>query len=189
VLFAVVVHLRLLDRLDVAVRDASRPGGVWGPMQIRAAHLADALQPTHVVLAILLIVAGVSMFRHSLRPLVTALVVGLPVAVVTLVTKWVMAYSESRATPVAHGSFPSGHTVGVVIVFGLVVLLFRPGARWSWLLPVLLGCVMGSALILAGIHPVTDVIGAGLLSAAALCGACAAGLGQWSNGRPARSVG
>jgi membrane-associated phospholipid phosphatase len=110
--------------------------------------------------------------------------VGLPVAAVTLATKWVMAHSDTSMSPLAHGSFPSGHTVTAVIVVGLVVLLVRPNPRWCWLLPGVAGCVVGTALIVASIHPVTDVIGAGLLAAAALTGASAARLGDWATGRP-----
>jgi undecaprenyl-diphosphatase len=187
-LFTLAVHLRLLDGLDIAVRDASRPGGVWGPLQVRSDRLVNMLQPTHLALPLLLVVAALSLLRRSLRPFAVMAVVGVPAAIVTLATKWVMARSDSDPTPVAHGSFPSGHTVGIIIVFGLTVLLVRPGTRWGWLLPTSMGCLMGSALVLASVHPATDVIGAGLLAAAALTGATAVGLGQWANAR-GRSVG
>lgn len=187
-LFSVAVHLRMLDHLDLAVRDASRPGGVWGPLQIRSDRLVKELQPTHVGLPLLLIVAALSIVRRSLRPIVVVAVVGTPVAVVTLGTKWVMAHSEANPAPIAHGSFPSGHMVSIIIAFGIAVLLLRPRTRWGWGLPTVAGLVMGSALILATVHPATDVIGAGLLCVAALTGASAAGLGQWAHNRQGRSV-
>jgi hypothetical protein len=74
------------------------------------------------------------------------------------------------------------------MVFGLVVLLVRPGTRWGWLLPAMMGCAMGSALILGQVHPATDVIGAGLLAVAALTAASAAGLGRWASERQWRIV-
>lgn len=183
-LFAVAVHLRMLDRLDVAVRDASRPDGVWGPAQIRAARIVGLLQPAHMAWVLLAVLAVLCALRRSLRPFGVAAVVGVPVAVVTLCTKWLMAHSDSRAAPVAHGSFPSGHAVTVITVVGLLVLLCRSVTRWSWSVPALMGLLIGSALALSQIHPVTDVIGAGLLAAAALTAASAAGLGRWAGDRP-----
>jgi hypothetical protein len=186
-LFTVAVHLRLLDGLDVAVRHASRPDNVWGPVQIRAARVVKALRPTHLVLPALLVAFGLSVFRRSLRPAAVAALVGVPVVIVTLGTKWVMAHSDPGTTPVGHGSFPSGHAVSVIVVSGLVVLLVRPGTRWGWALPAFMGCGMGAALLLADIHPTTDVVGAGLLALAALTGATAAGLGRWAGtGQDAR---
>ena len=189
VLFALGVHLRMLDALDMAVRSASRPGDVWGPLQIRAAQVVHGLQPARLALSLLLVVAILSLLRRSLRPFAVMAVVGVPVAIVTLGTKYVMAHSDPSTAPVGHGSFPSGHMVSVLIVFGLVVLLLRPRTRWGWLLPAVMGCVMGCALVLADIHPATDVIGAGLLAVAALAGANAARLGQWASVRQTDKAG
>ena len=185
--WALAVQLRMLDSLDMAVRRATRTGVVWGPDQIRAARVVHWLQPAHLALPLLLLVAVLSLVRRSLRPLVVTAVVGVPVIGVTLGTKWVMAHTETNATPVSHGSFPSGHTVTVIVVVGLAVLLLRPGTRWGWILPALLGFVIGSALLIAWVHPATDVIGAGLLAVAALTGAQAAGLGEWARLRQTRS--
>jgi membrane-associated phospholipid phosphatase len=180
VVFTVAVHLRLLDHLDVALRHVARPGDVWGPAQIRAARLVNALQPSHLALLLGLVVTALSLRRRSLRPLVVMAVIGLPVVIVTLGTKWAMAHLDPRTVPVGHGSYPSGHAVFTVTAFGVAVLLLVPGSWWGWLLPAAMGCVMGVALVLAQVHPVTDVIGAGLLAAAALTGAAAARLGQWA---------
>ena len=57
----------------------------------------------------------------------------------------------------------------------------RPDDVWGWVLPGLTGALMGSALLLAGVHPVTDVIGAGLLAVAVLTTARAAGVGEWTH--------
>jgi membrane-associated phospholipid phosphatase len=185
-LFLVAVHLRLLDHLDVTVNHAAGPGGIWGPRQIRAARVVRALQPTHLAWPLLLVVATFSLLRRSLRPFGSMAVVGLPVVVVTLGSKWAMAHWDTSPGPVAHGSFPSGHMVSAVTAVGVLVLLLRPGTRWGWMLPAAMGGVMGSALVLAWVHPLSDVIGAGLLAAAALTAATAARLGQWANGSPRR---
>jgi membrane-associated phospholipid phosphatase len=188
-LLTLAVHLRMLDTLDIAVRGLYGPVEVWGPLETRADLVVKGLQPTHLALSLLLIVAALSLLRRSLRPCAVMAVVGVPVAIVTVGTKWVMAHSEPDPTPVAHGSFPSGHAVSVIIVFGLVVLLLRPGTRWGWMLPAVMGCLMGWALVVAAVHPATDVVGAVVLAVAALWSASAAGLGQWASDRRTKRVG
>lgn len=186
VLFALAVHLRWLDSLDRAVRSAAHVGDGWGPVQRRAARVVNDLQPSHLAIALLLFATFLSSFRRSPRPLVVVITVGIAAVMVTLGTKFVMAHWDPGTPPVRHASFPSGHTVTVIVACGLVVLLCRPGTRWGWILPAFMGCFVGNALVLAWVHPVTDVLGAGLLAFAALTAATAAGLGQWA--RPRRTT-
>jgi undecaprenyl-diphosphatase len=188
-LFTLAVHLRMLDFLDVAVRSAAHAGQVWGPVQIRAARIVHGLQPVHLVVPLVLVVVVLSLVRRSLRPLAVTAVVGGLVMIVTLGTKWLMAHTETTAKPIAHGSFPSGHAVTIIVVFGIVVLLLRPRTRWGWMLPAVTGCLMGWALVVASVHPTTDVVGAILLAVAALGAARAAGLGQWASSRRAKRAG
>ncbi|MBO0885120.1 MAG: hypothetical protein J2P17_33275 [Mycobacterium sp.] len=179
-LFALAVHFGMLDSLDLAVRKAAHVGEVWGPVQIRAARIVDDLAPPQLAVALFLFAAVIGIVRRSLRPLFVVALVGLPTAMVTLGTKWVMAHWNPGAPPLDHGSFPSGHTVSVIVVFGLFVAILRPATRWGWVLPAVMGCLMGTALVLAWVHPATDVIGGGLLALAALTGAQAAQLGRWA---------
>jgi membrane-associated phospholipid phosphatase len=188
-LFTLAVHLRLLDFLDLAVRSAAHAGQVWGPVQIRAARIVHGLQPAHLVVPLVLVVVVLSLARRSLRPLAVMAVVGGLVIIVTLGTKWLMAHTETTATPVAHGSFPSGHAVSIIVVFGILVLLLRPRTRWGWMLPAVMGCLMAWALVVASVHPATDVMGAVLLAVAALGTAKVAGLGQWASDRRAKRAG
>lgn len=166
--WAVAVHLRLLDGLDKGVRGAARPDGAWGPQQVDAARVVDWLAPAHLAWPLSLGFVAVAALRRSLRPVATVAAAVVPLIVVMLATKYVMAHWEQGPAPVSHGGFPSGHLVGVVAVFSAPALLSRPRNRWLWTLPALLGLVMGTALILADVHPATDVIGAGLLAVAVL---------------------
>jgi membrane-associated phospholipid phosphatase len=181
VLFALGVHLRMLDAVDLAVRGVYGPVEVWGPLETRADLVVKGLQPAHLALPLLLVVTVLSLLRRSLRPVAVMGVVGGLAIFVTLGSKWAMAHSEGSPMPVAHGSFPSGHTVSVIVAFGLAVLLLRPGTHWGWLLPALMGSLMGWAIVVAAVHPATDVLGAGLLGLAVLGSARAAGLGQWAS--------
>jgi hypothetical protein len=189
VAFAVAVHLRLLDSLDVKVRAAAYPGEVWGEKELRAAQFVRVLKPAHLALPLLLVVVGVSVMRRSFRPVWAAVLVGLPVLLVTVGTKWIMRRLDPSIYPVGHGSFPSGHVVSATMACGLAVLIALPGTRWGWLLPAAMGCSMGTALVVGQVHPVSDVIGAGLLCVAALTGATAARLGRWAGVQQRGNVG
>jgi membrane-associated phospholipid phosphatase len=112
------------------------------------------------------------------------------VTILTLGTKFALARPDPHATPFGHGgSFPSGHTVSVIVAFGLGVLLLRPGTRCGWILPAFIGCLMCWALVVVAMHWATDVVGGGLLAVAALGSARATGLGllgeriRWREGR------
>jgi undecaprenyl-diphosphatase len=71
------------------------------------------------------------------------------------------------AHPVAHGtgnSFPSGHSLGSIVCYGAVFLVFLPAARGRWrtvftTVIVALVALIGISRILLGVHDVSDVIG------------------------------
>jgi undecaprenyl-diphosphatase len=72
------------------------------------------------------------------------------------------------AHPIAHGtgdSFPSGHSLGSIVCYGAVLLVFLPAARGRWR-PVFitviaaLAALIGISRILLGVHYLSDVVGA-----------------------------
>jgi undecaprenyl-diphosphatase len=72
------------------------------------------------------------------------------------------------AHPVAHGtgdSFPSGHSLGSVVCYGAVLLVFLPAARGRWriafiTMTVSLVALIGMSRILLGVHYLSDVVAA-----------------------------
>ena len=72
------------------------------------------------------------------------------------------------AHPIAHGagnSFPSGHSLGSIVCYGAVFLVFLPAARGRWRVTfttviVALVALIGISRILLGVHYVSDVLGA-----------------------------
>jgi undecaprenyl-diphosphatase len=74
------------------------------------------------------------------------------------------------AHPVAHGagnSFPSGHSLGSIVCYGAVLLVFLPatreGSRWRRAficVIVALVALIGISRVLLGVHYLSDVIGA-----------------------------
>ena len=71
------------------------------------------------------------------------------------------------AHPIAHGpgnSFPSGHSLGSIVCYGAVLLVFLPAARGRWrtvfiTVIVALVALIGISRILLGVHYVSDVVG------------------------------
>jgi undecaprenyl-diphosphatase len=71
------------------------------------------------------------------------------------------------AHPIAHGtgnSFPSGHSLGSIVCYGAVLLVFLPAARGRWRVTfisviVALIVLIGVSRILLGVHYLSDVIG------------------------------
>src|SRR5204863_2858465 len=72
------------------------------------------------------------------------------------------------AHPIAHGtgdSFPSGHSLGSIVCYGAVLLVFLPAARGRWRTAFITSIVMLVVLIgvsraLLGVHYLSDVLGA-----------------------------
>jgi undecaprenyl-diphosphatase len=72
------------------------------------------------------------------------------------------------AHPIAHGtgnSFPSGHSLGSIVCYGAVLLVFLPVARGRWrpvfiTVIVTLVALIGISRILLGVHYLSDVVGA-----------------------------
>ena len=72
------------------------------------------------------------------------------------------------AQPIAHGtgnSFPSGHSLGSIVCYGAVLLVFIPAARSRWhrafiTVVVALVALIGISRILLGVHYLSDVVGA-----------------------------
>ena len=78
------------------------------------------------------------------------------------------------AHPIAHGagnSFPSGHSLGSIVCYGAVLLVFLPAARGRWrtafiTATVTLVALIGISRILLGVHYLSDVVGAWALGIA-----------------------
>jgi membrane-associated phospholipid phosphatase len=78
------------------------------------------------------------------------------------------------------GSFPSGHTVTLVVCAGLVTMMLAPaGQRWRWLPTFLVGTLMAIALLVQAAHWFTDVLGGGLVGVAVLASLVASGTDRW----------
>jgi membrane-associated phospholipid phosphatase len=182
---AVIVHLGLLDSVDSIIREWARPDDVWGTGQVRAEYVVEGLRPP--VLAILLAALTVAfcVVRRSLRPATFVGGVGLVTAALTVATKVAVGRPDTQgAVERFGGSFPSGHTISIMVCLGLAALVAQSRVRrWVWLIPALGGCLMGVSLVVQAAHWSTDVVGGALLAAGVLTVASARGWREWAQGR------
>ena len=171
-ILTVLVALHATQSLDEWVRDYFRPGDTWGPPQRRADRVVEGLRPTVVAPVLLLVAVATSIGRRSWRPAVFALLVGGSAIVVTEATKLLLGRPDPHHQTLPHsGSFPSGHTVTILVALGGALLLLRSTRWWQWLVVAVLGGAMGLALIVEGAHWLTDVVGGVLVSAFVLVAA------------------
>jgi membrane-associated phospholipid phosphatase len=186
---AILVRLGLSRPFDEAVRQWARPDDVWGPLQMRADVIVEGLRPTSTLLLMAGVVAAVSLVRRSTRPLLVAAATSLLMVSGTIGAKLLLHRPDPHGALSDHGgSFPSGHTATVVVCTGLVTMLVGPGGRWwSWLTTLLLGTMMGAALLLQAAHWVTDVVGGGLVGVTMLATMLALRADRWCADAPPRA--
>lgn len=171
VVLTLLVATGATQGLDVAARDYFRPHDEWGPLQMRVDTVVEGLKPTHVAALLALVALGTSLWRWSVRPGLYVALTGALAGAGTVAVKTLLHRTDPHheMTSAAGGSFPSGHTLGVLVLCGLVVLLVRPRSRWwEWAPVALAGAAMAYALLVQAAHWFTDVLGGCLLAVAVL---------------------
>jgi membrane-associated phospholipid phosphatase len=173
VVLGVLVTTQVTQDLDVAVRDALRPGDEWGTTQVRVDVLVEGLQPRIVAALLALFGIAVAMWRRSWRPAVYVASVAVAMGALALGVKFLLQRTDPHHEMTAlGGSFPSGHTASVVVGLGLTVLVLRGRSRWwDWLAVAAVGAAMAFSLVVQAAHWFTDVVGGALLATAVLAAA------------------
>jgi membrane-associated phospholipid phosphatase len=155
--------------VDVEVRDALRPGDVWGPAQVRADTVVEGLEPRRTLPLFGAFVALFSWRRRSWRPAAYSLALLAAAGVPALVVKRAMARTDPHHDLSSIGSFPSGHVVVLLVCVGGAVLLVLGSPRWwQWSLAAVVPLSMCVALLLQAAHWFTDVLAGALLGVAAV---------------------
>ena len=177
------VAVGLLDRLDRAATAVVRPDDEWLWPQVLCNHFVDRLEPGHAVWVPAVVALVACVVRRSVRPAVLAAGTGAVTAAAVVAVKTWVAQPDGRGNLYNGGSYPSGHTVALVVCSGLTVLLVtaRPPRR-AWLVPAGLGVVMASCLVVIGAHWLSDVVGGVLLGMLVLAVLHASGLARWAAG-------
>jgi membrane-associated phospholipid phosphatase len=181
---AVTVHFGLLNTFDSIIRGWARPGDVWGTVQLRADYVVEGLRPIVIGTLLAAFTVVLCLIRRSWRPIVFVGGVWLATVLVTVVAKFAVGRPDTHgATDNLGGSFPSGHTVSIIVCLGLAVLVVKPRVgRWIWLIPGLTAILMGTSLVVQAAHWSTDVVGGGLLAVSVLAATTGTGWHQWSRG-------
>jgi len=168
----VLVLAHLTQSLDDAARGFFRPDDAWGTTQQRADLVVEGLKPRNVAPLLAAVGIGASLHRLSWRPVVFGGLLGGVAVALTVATKVAIQRPDTHGeVSWTGGSYPSGHTVAVLVSFGGALLIVRERTRWwEWCCVALVGVGMGLALLLQAAHWFTDVAG-GLLLATALLAA------------------
>jgi membrane-associated phospholipid phosphatase len=185
---SVLVGTGLTETPDGLVREWFRPGDVWGTQQLRVDHIVDGLRPAVALPAFVVLAILVVTVRRVVWPVLAAGAVLLLMIAVTVATKALIARPDPHGAISTHGgSYPSGHTVSVMVCVGLAVCLLWPGARGLrfWSVPLAVGLAMGLSLLIQAAHWAGDVAGGLLLGVAALS---LARLTVGTAGGPGRSI-
>jgi undecaprenyl-diphosphatase len=170
VTLAVLVATRTIDPFDDAVRDWFWPNAEWGEGQQLADRVATVLDPKLLAVIAIAIAAVLSLRSRSVTPLLVVVAVVCLAGGAEIAVKWLMpriALDDSHAR--FAGSFPSGHMTAAVGFMGAVVCYIPRRWRWTgWLALLALSLLVGVALLRAGIHYFSDVVGGVLLSTCVL---------------------
>jgi len=95
---------------------------------------------------------------------------GLSTLIKTVVERTRPALPEPIATA-GGASFPSGHAMGAMVLYGALLLVILPALRpvtrrWAWATTVLLILGVGASRVVLGVHYLSDVVGAWILGLA-----------------------
>jgi membrane-associated phospholipid phosphatase len=186
VALATSAHLGLLNTFDTIIREWARPDDEWGSAQLRADYVVEGLRPIVVASVLAALTIAICVIRRSPRPAFFVGGVWLVTVAITYTAKLVVGRPDTHGiVDRLGGSFPSGHTISVIVCLGLGVLIAqRRVGRWVWLIPALVGVLMGASLVVQAAHWSTDILGSGLLATVVLIGASSSYWHKWSRVQP-----
>ena len=188
---SVPVHLGLLNTFDSVVRERARPEDVWGVAQMRADFVVEGLRPAVVAALLAAFTLAYCVVRRSWRPAAFVGSVGLTTALLAVATKAAVGRPDPHGLLANDGgSFPSGHTIVLIVCLGLAIQVALPRAgRSMWLVPAAGGSLMGASLLVQAAHWSTDIVGGGLFATGVLAVTTASGWSRWSHGWPKNDLG
>jgi hypothetical protein len=170
----VIVRFGWLDGMDRRLAQLARPDDVWGNRQQVLGRLVNVFDPGSVSLILAVVLAFAAIRARSLRPVVAPAAAGVTGAVLVVLLKGMVGRPDPHGGISGLGSYPSGHTLTLMLGAGLALLLLWPEPRWWHLvLPVIPGVAMTVGVVITGMHRASDAAGS-ILLAEALIAAVAA---------------
>jgi undecaprenyl-diphosphatase len=139
------------------------------PMAVSVVKAVTFLGSDGVLWTVILATAAILVIRRRWRLAVYLLSTGAGALIMDPVLKNLVGRLRPVvAHPVAHGtgnSFPSGHSLGSMVCYGAVFLVFLPAVHGRWRTAFTAGTItlialIGISRLLLGVHYVSDVVGA-----------------------------
>jgi len=190
-LFLVEDRWRPLLRIDNGARDALHSAALHHHGYVTIAQALSTIASTPVYIVVFAAVAGWLAHQGLRRLALFVVVTMIGSGLLNLVVK--TAVHRARPVlpdPVAHArglSFPSGHSQGVVVAGGVLLLVFLPALRGpsrrvAVAVALVMVCAVGAARVALGVHYVSDVL-AGYVLGAAWLAAMTAAFSAWRRDR------
>ncbi|MFI7599366.1 phosphatase PAP2 family protein [Actinoplanes sp. NPDC049681] len=187
-------HWGPLDRLDHGVADALNRLVAPHPAVVDALEFVARLGGRPIMLWLVVIAAVALLIRKRIRLAVYLVITGIGALLLDPSLKALVARVRPVVeAPVAHApgnSFPSGHALGSMIVYGALLLVFLPAVssrhrKWFVTVMAVIVLAIGLTRISLGVHYVSDVL-AGWFLGAAWLGVTAYAFRVWRRevGRP-----
>jgi membrane-associated phospholipid phosphatase len=134
----------------------------------------DTITVTTLVAAVVVVLAIALVRRRPLLGLGAAGVVCLALFLAEVLKRVVLPRPDRDGAPgpIAHNSFPSGHTtIAVALMFALIMVMPYRSRTWIALLAAVWGVGISGYTVTAGWHRPSDTIGAALLVVGVACAA------------------
>jgi undecaprenyl-diphosphatase len=171
-LLLVRYHWRPLQRLDQSIDDRLNALVSPHPAVVKVLSTISSLGGRSVLIPLVVIVIVVLLIRRLPRLALYLAVTGIGAMLLDPSLKTLVGRVRPVvADPIAVGggnSFPSGHTLGTTVVYGMLALVFLSMARRRWIVAVAATIIVAVGLtrIALGVHFLSDVLAGWFLGVA-----------------------
>ncbi|GGM98186.1 undecaprenyl-diphosphatase [Actinoplanes campanulatus] len=174
-LLLVRFHWQPLQDLDRAVADGLNRWASGSDAVVAVLQQVSSFGGRGVLVPLVVLLAALLLVRRRPRPAIYLLVTGAGALILDPSLKALIGRLRPVVeVPVASApgnSFPSGHALGSMVVYGMIVLVLLPAVRRRWRpwfigLAAVLVAAVGFTRIALGVHFLSDVLGGWMLGLA-----------------------
>ncbi|MEV0901771.1 phosphatase PAP2 family protein [Actinoplanes sp. NPDC049802] len=174
-LLLVRFHWQPLQDLDRSLADGLNRWASASDAVVAVLRQISSFGGRGVLLPLVALTATLLLIRRRPRPAIYLLVTGAGALILDPSLKSLIGrlrpVVEAPVASAPGNSFPSGHALGSMVVYGMIVLVFLPAVRRRWRpwfigLAAVLVAAIGFTRIALGVHFLSDVLGGWLLGLA-----------------------